>query len=527
MTAAALPNVADGELVLPEPVGKQIEWLDSPAPRKVLRVGRRGSKTRFAFLASLLGHGPGWAQDEPLFPGVLQGWDVIWFAQTYTNLSTVLWHEEVVPRMGHLPWVTLNDTKHDIAIPGVGSLMLRSADPDAIKSVRGAGKRLKGVIVDEAAWLALRAALLDIILPALLDNDGWLILMSTTNAGKDGGYDDQGAPQVPSYFNVICEEIRAAKRGPDWVEFTGTAYDNPTLDAKAIDALVAEYPPDSPKLKQEVYAELLKAGVGLALPHLSSERHLVPRFEIPSHWTQFGAFDWGFNHPWVFGWFAGDTDGNVYQVESVWGRQDEPDEIGRKVSHVVPLARLKSIHAGRDIKQQKGRAVGFHGPTIKETLEKAGWKIILADDARVQGLDNLRRYTAWEATETSPERTPRFRLFDTPGNRRTLAQLQAMQVDPDDMEDALKVDADSAGRGGDDGYDMVRYGLMSRPLLAKLPQSSVFKDPHRARPLLVKDGHLVPHPKVPKTLEELVDQAESRTVNRLPHRERLPRRRYS
>jgi hypothetical protein len=457
---------ATAELVLPEPVGLQYDWLDSSASKKVLRVGRRGSKTRFAFFASLMGHGPGWEDDAPRFPGVLQGWDVIWFAQTYTNLSTVLWHEEIVPRMQGLPYVELNTTKHDVTFTGLGSLMLRSADAEAIKSVRGAGKRLRGVIVDEAAWLALRSALLDIILPALLDNDGWLILMSTTNAGQDGGYDDQGAPQVPSYFNVICEEIRSGKRGPDWAEFYGTAYDNPTLNPVAIDALIAEYPPDSPKLKQEVFAELLAAGIGLALPELDAKTHVVRRFPIPSHWTQWGAFDWGFNHPWVFGWYACDEDGNVVKVDTLWGREDLPDVIGSTIARAVPVTRERFVvHAGPDIFMKKGAAVGFQGPTIAEALGRHGLKLIAANNSRVLGLNNLRAY----AHVNEKTKAPRFTLMETEGNTRCLAQLQSMQIDPKDLEDALKVDADAAGRGGDDSYDETRYGLMARPLTSTAP----------------------------------------------------------
>lgn len=75
MTGVLEPIADNAELLLPEPVGKQIEWLDSPARRKVLRVGRRGSKTRFAFLAALTGHGPGWGDGDPALPGVLQGGD--------------------------------------------------------------------------------------------------------------------------------------------------------------------------------------------------------------------------------------------------------------------------------------------------------------------------------------------------------------------------------------------------------------------------------------------------------------------
>lgn len=469
MTAPA--RVAEGELYLPEPVGLQPLWLSSPKPKKVLRVGRRGTKTRFAFFASLMGHGPGWEDNDPMFKGVLtsgpEGGDVIWIAQTYTNLSTVLWHEEIVPRMGHLPWISLNATKHDVTIEGLGSLMLRSGEPDAIQSVRGAGKRLLGVIVDEAAWLALRAALLDVILPALLDNDAWLILMSTTNAGPDGGYDDQGAPQVPSYFNQICQEIEKGERSEEWVEFVGTAFDNPTLNPTAINALIAEYPPDSPKLKQEVYAELLETGVGLALPGLSEQRHMVPAFSPPEHWKTWAAFDWGYHHPWTLGHYTVDEDGQVYKRESLMGRLDLPEQIDEKVRAAgIDPSRL-TIHAGPDVWRtrvsSKGKIKGeFTGPTVAEQLQTLGWKLIPAADARVAGLNNIRRYTF--IPPDKPEARPRFLWLATPGNKACLKQMGKMTLDPKNPEDALKIDADAAGRGGDDYYDETRYGLMARPL---------------------------------------------------------------
>lgn len=481
MTAAA--EVLADELVLPEPVGKQQLWLDSPASRKVLRVGRRGGKTRFAFLAALLGHGPTRPDGEPTFRGVLQGGDVVWIAQNYPNLTTVLWREEIVPRMGHLSWVTLNNQLHDVSIPGVGALLLRSGDRDAIDSIRGIGKRLLGVIIDEAAWLDLRGALQDVILLALADNDGWLIIMSTTNAGADGGYDDTGAPQVPSYFNLLCAEIQAGKRTDEWQEFTGTAFDNPELSTKAIDDLINEYPPESPKLKQEVYAQLLETGVGLALPGISKRTHMVPAFSVPEHWTRWLAFDWGYHHPWSLGSYAADEDGQVFKRDTLSGRLDLPEQIDAKVrlAGIDPSRVL--VYAGPDVWRtrvsSKGKIQGqFEGPTVAEELQTLGWKLIPAADARVAGLNNLRRYVFIDPAR--PGTRPRFLWMETPGNEDCLAQIARMPIDPKNPEDALKVNADAAGRGGDDKYDETRYGLMSRPLpAARLGETDV--NPLQAR----------------------------------------------
>jgi hypothetical protein len=452
------------ELILPAPIGLQSKWFASSASRKVLRVGRRGSKTRFAFVAAVTGHGPGWEENTPKFEGIAHGGDVVWICPTYTNLSTVLWREEIIPRMGQVPGIALNEQKHDVQIAHGGALLLRSGEPDGIEAVRGTGKNLVGVIVDEAAHMDLRGALLDVILPACLDNQAWLIIMSTTNAGKDGGYDEEGRPMVPSFFNRICAEIRDGKRGPDWEEFTGTAYDNPALSKKAIDELVAEYSPDSIALKQEVYALLLDPGIGRALPNIS-HRHLIPAFRPnPKEWAFFAALDWGFYHPWVFGAYAIDRDGHIVKIDTLTGRLQLPQEIDAAVRAAGFDPGAVVVHTGGDVwrtrRNDRSRG-GGNGPTVAEKLMELGWQLAPANDARVPGLNNFREYVEPPEDEAV---SPQFVWMDTPGNRASWNQCKVMTPDPKNPEDVEKVDADSAGRGGDDMYDENRYALMSRPI---------------------------------------------------------------
>lgn len=449
---------------LPEPLAHQLPILDSPAKRKVLRCGRRFGKSRFAMIAAIDGHGPrDLKTGMRRFPGILQGKDIVWVAQDYPNLSTVMWREEFVPRFKHLPFVNMNANEHYIGIQGLGTLYLRPET--AISGIRGIGKNLGGVIADEAAWYDLESALKDVILAALLDNDGWLILMSTTNAGLDGNQ----AKRTPSYFNVICEEIRAKQRSDEWEEFYGTAYDNPRLNKSGIDELVAEYDSESPALKQEVYAELLRGGAGLALPNISAKTHMVDRFMVPPSWQRWGSFDWGYFHPFSFGEFAADEDGIVYLVDSLHGLNGSklglPDN--RKL---VPLKQLQVIRtfsnlpklwpivAGHDCWSKK-QALGQNTPSVYEQWMKENVILSQASIDRIPGLTNLRHYA-----EVEPQVGPMFRIMDTPGNRYTLKVLEGMQIDPKKIEDALKVDASpNTGFGGDDPYDMVRYGLAVRP----------------------------------------------------------------
>lgn len=458
-----ITSINRARIKLPEPLPQQVPILESPAKRKVIRAGRRFSKSRTAMIAGIDGHGPRDATGKKLFPGVLQGGDVVWVAQDYPNLSTVMWREEFVPRFKHLPFVRMNALEHFIEFKGLGTLFLRPET--AISGIRGIGKNLKGVILDEAAWYDLESAIKDVILPALLDNNGWLMLMSTTNAGWDGNADRR----TPSYFNLICEEIRAKERGPDWVEFFGTAYDNPKLTKAGIDELVGEYDDGSPALRQEVFAELLRGGSGMALPKLNASEHMVEAFPVPKHWQQWGAFDWGYHHPFAFGWFAANDDGEVYLVDSLHGldgsRHGLPDKRrlvpklqAEEIKRFAPVAQLWPIVAGHDC-WAKHQALGQETPSVAEQFAELGVNLLQAGIDRIAGLTNMRQYI-----EPVGVTGPRYRLMDTPGNRYTLRVLQGMQVDPKKIEDALKVDASpTTGLGGDDPYDMNRYGLGVRP----------------------------------------------------------------
>lgn len=213
------------------------------------------------------------------------------------------------------------------------------------------------------------------------------------------------------------------------------------------------------------------AGAGLGLAELNRDRHLIrPLANIPTHWTLFGAFDWGYAHPFCFGLFAADEGGTVYLIESVHGRHLQPPEIVARIEDTlqgigVSLSRLQVTWAGHDCwADVKARAENI--PTIFEHCARLGLLMKKANISRIAGIQNMRRYLTWKQPDGSVI-DPRFLICDTPSNRRVFECLEGIVSDPDNPEDALKVDADEQGQGGDDAYDMVRYGLASRPILAK------------------------------------------------------------
>lgn len=206
-------------------------------------------------------------------------------------------------------------------------------------------------------------------------------------------------------------------------------------------------------------------GEGRGLDELD-ERHIIPAFAVPQHWTVWGAFDWGFGHPFYFGWFALSEEGTVYLIDSVHGHRMLPWEQAERIQARAPERARVRVYAGHDCWNER-RAMGENTPTIADTFKGYGIHLVRANTDRVQGLNNLREYIKWQG----PDGTvwdPKFRIMDTPGNRRTFDVLQSMMLDPTNPEDVKKRDANpETGEGGDDPYDGVRYGLAARYLRTK------------------------------------------------------------
>lgn len=219
------------------------------------------------------------------------------------------------------------------------------------------------------------------------------------------------------------------------------------------------------------------AGAGLGLQELQRDKHLRATFDlIPAHWTVFGAFDWGYEHPFAFGLFGMDDSGSVFLLDAVFGRHLQPPDIVLRILDRLEAlgiggGRLRYTTAGHDCwADYKSR--GERTPTIAEEFARLGIPLRKANISRIAGVQNLRRYLRWKTRDSlfdvEREIPPRFQICDTPGTRRVYECLETRISDPDDPEDILKTDADHRGDGGDDAYDMVRYGLASRPIIPAL-----------------------------------------------------------
>jgi phage terminase large subunit len=201
---------------------------------------------------------------------------------------------------------------------------------------------------------------------------------------------------------------------------------------------------------------------GQFFQEITKEVHMVKPFSIPPHWNRFGAYDYGFNHPAAFGWFANDEDGNTYLYREFIQAQLRVDQFAKHLSSYADTAQLYPIVAGHDCWTQKNvlKDTG-QPPTVAEEFLAHGINLSRAVIDRVQGAAQLRSYLAWQG---KPNLKPRLFIFENcPVSFDTISR---MVHDPDKVEDVLKVDATEGDPySGDDAYEMCRYGLMSRPAI--------------------------------------------------------------
>jgi len=235
-------------------------------------------------------------------------------------------------------------------------------------------------------------------------------------------------------------------------------------------ALIENDPDYVHKLQSEPNEALRKAYLygdwdifaGQFFQEISKEVHFIKPFEIPPHWNRFGAYDYGYNHPAAFGWFANDEDGNTYLYREFIKAGVRVDQFAQYLNRFPDTGSLYPIVAGHDCWTQKSTLRDDkQPPTVAEEFLTHGIQLSRAVIDRIQGAAHLRSYLSWKGR---PGNKPRFYIFDTcPVSFDTLSR---MIHDPDRPEDVLKVDAtEGDALSGDDAYDMVRYGLMSRPMI--------------------------------------------------------------
>ena len=186
---------------------------------------------------------------------------------------------------------------------------------------------------------------------------------------------------------------------------------------------------------------------GAAFAEFDPDFHVIPPFQIPVGWERVKGIDYGY----------------ASESACVWGAIDPSDrtliiyrELYQKNLTGVDLAQLITQMEIEDPFSVAGvldtaawNRTGTTGPTVGETLVRAGHKLRRADKNRIQGKIQIHEYL-----KVQQSGRPRIQIFNTCPN--LIRELQSIPLDRSNPED---VDTHAQ----DHAYDALRYLIMSRP----------------------------------------------------------------
>ena len=186
---------------------------------------------------------------------------------------------------------------------------------------------------------------------------------------------------------------------------------------------------------------------GAAFTEFSKDLHIIEPFELPMYWERIKGIDYGY----------------ASESACVWGAIDDSDgtliiyrELYRKGMLATELATTLMQMEAYDPFSVPGvldtacwARTGMTGPTVGETLVKAGHKLRRADKNRVAGKVQIHEYLKIRSSGR-----PRIQIFNSCPN--LIRELQSIPLDKNNPED---VDTHAS----DHAYDALRYLIMTRP----------------------------------------------------------------
>jgi hypothetical protein len=186
---------------------------------------------------------------------------------------------------------------------------------------------------------------------------------------------------------------------------------------------------------------------GAAFTEFDRNVHIIDPFEIPINWDRIKGIDYGYASESACVWGAIDRDDNTLIIYR---------ELYRKGLLATDLAFMLTEMELNDPMSVSGvldtacwNRTGQTGPTVGETLTKAGHKLRRADKNRVAGKIQIHEYL-----KVQQSGRPKLQIFNTCPN--LIRELQSIPLDKSNPED---VDTHAP----DHAYDALRYLIMSRP----------------------------------------------------------------
>lgn len=224
--------------------------------------------------------------------------------------------------------------------------------------------------------------------------------------------------------------------------------------------------------------------------------HVIEPFEIPSNWTIYRGFDWGYNRPFSAGYYAFNEDGVMFRILDFYGVQRTRD--GEDIANVGvkwhPQKVFEEIHKFEcEHRWLKGkRIIGVadpaiwdaqYGESVAEVAAKNGVYFQKGDHERLAGWLQCHYRLAFDENGY-----PMFYVFkNCKSFIRTLPTLMCDEHRPEDLDSS----------GEDHQADEFRYVAMARAIL---PRTNVPDDGYSqssmAQILDIKREDIIARPKM-------------------------------
>ena len=259
--------------------------------------------------------------------------------------------------------------------------------------------------------------------------------------------------------------------GAHWVKKRYVDPCEPGQSFKGDDGLTRRFIParldDNPYLAQDGrYEEMLKAlppvqrrqllegnweiTEGAAFSEFDPDVHIIPPFQIPIGWERVKGIDYGYASESACIWATVDaSDGTLVVYRELYKKNLTGQDLGQ----VITEMEINDPFSVAGVLDTAAWArTGTTGPTVGETLVRAGHKLRRADKNRIQGKIQIHEYL-----KVQPNGRPKLQIFSTCPN--LIKELQSIPMDKSRPEDVNTHAPDHA-------YDALRYLIMSRPRIA-------------------------------------------------------------
>ena len=272
-------------------------------------------------------------------------------------------------------------------------------------------------------------------------------------------------PEIKTYLRCTANPGGV---GSQWVkkryiephEYNESFLGSDGLTRKFIPAKLA----DNPYLAQDgVYEQMLKSlpptqrqqllegnwdvAEGAAFTEFDIKQHVIAPFALPLHWERTKGIDYGYASESCCLWGAIDiNDGTLIIYRELYRKGLTGEELA---SIITDMETEDPFSVSGVLDTAAWANTGTTGPTVGESLVRAGHKLRRADKNRIQGKVQIHEFL-----KVQENGRPKLQIFNTCPN--LIRELQSIPLSKNNPED---VDTHAS----DHAYDALRYMIMSRP----------------------------------------------------------------